>query len=166
MESQDFAVNQDSSVANIQDEYVGVKGWLLLFCIILTIVIPAIGVWVFVRDLMHVEYSMDPVVKSYIMWRNTIWCVFSIYGFFIGKSLWRKRQDTLKSAKTYLLIMVFCSIFLIVLAILMKAPDNLKNPLLGEAIFYGIRNIILAAIWGFYLKVSKRVKATASRFVM
>lgn len=134
-----------SEVERIRSEYpnlVGVRGWLLWFCIGTTIIGPATTLYLVFADpdiysVFDVALAAFPVV--------------------VGINLWRVTPKALRLTKILLIIEVCVWALLTVEHIVLLATG-------GTGIAPGApRMLIFAIVWLFYFKKSKRVMATYGR---
>ncbi|MEN3369501.1 MAG: hypothetical protein V7609_1644 [Verrucomicrobiota bacterium] len=143
-----------SSVPNEQ-KYKGVRGWLLFFCIALTILAP-------IRAL--VEVSSSYKMLSYYFGRvpnlQAFWITLTllnvgltIYGVVVGVNLWRVRSGAVRNAKRFLWCLLAFSVGALFLPILFGVP-------VASIAYVKPAGILAFFVWFFYLKKSKRVKAT------
>ena len=145
------------------DEYVekntGVKGWLLVFCIVLTILWPSWKLYSLITSYIETQ----PSFGSLSGW------IFYVDGFFktvliilsvgAGIALWSVRPKAVPIAKNYLLIFLAYTFITVLLPFIASGSevheemvvDKMKATLLGIGFF---------AVWYSYLNVSDRVKYT------
>jgi len=114
----------------------GVRGWLLLFCIITTILRPLLLI-------------LTPLPANLTTLGLVILCAMTVLSVFTGISLWGVTSDALMWAKIYLVasLGVLC---LELLGGLVRRP-NPVGPLVG---------IATTLAWLAYFMKSKRVRAT------
>ena len=157
-EGRDFSGRQ----AAAESKYRGVKGWLLLFCVSLVVLSPAVTIYAiasaygvvswdfdFYRGLL-VVFVIDTVVSLGLM-------AFSIYA---GIALWKIRPGAVRLAAILLRLFFLYSIVGVFLAFVAGGPSGTRQAM-GEAAMMGFfRTAISVGIWYQYLKKSKRVKAT------
>lgn len=142
----------------------GVGGWLLLFCVTLTILSPLAnlaqisGIWLQAESALN-EF---PTLKLAILWENTGRIVLVIYGFIVGCMLWSGNPNGREIAKTFLLIRIFGFIGIEFIAVLIMGdlPTEVSAHVVGSALGAVFRNLIVFLIWWFYFKKSKRVRNT------
>ena len=119
----------------MENKYKGVGGWLLLFCVGLTILSPL--------NLL-LEISKESGFTFVVIFDICLIC-FCIY---TGFCLWTVRPNAVKLAKIYLIILFIIGILAIIGS---KSSEE-----------YGVsfRTILASIIWFSYFYKSKRVKAT------
>jgi hypothetical protein len=135
----------------------GVGGWLLLFCIVTTIIAP----------LAHIAAA----AKSNDAFTALIDASFTILAFCTGLSVWRVRRHAFRWVRAYL-ITVLCLGITAYLLSLGQASDTMygpNSPAIAELIATRINrnetigSVIAAVMWWQYFKTSKRVNATFGR---
>jgi hypothetical protein len=128
--------------ATQRPEITGVRGWLLLFCIMVTIYAPA-------RTAAEVIFG--PWGYSSVI----VLCLAAL-AFFTGISLWQVNSRALLLTKV-LLIVLFC------LGTLGLVVDVVNGTRLDRG--SDLEFMTEAAIWYWYFKKSKRVRATFGRSI-
>lgn len=144
----------------------GVGGWLLFFCVALTILSP-------IGSLAQMGNSLkegQPLFASYPAFENAIFIevigIFAlvVYGIVAGSSIWRGSPAGKSIALKYLIVRL-CA-FIVIEVSAAAAMSSLPT-----AMFFAgvagistviIREVTLFAIWFTYFKISKRVKNTYS----
>jgi hypothetical protein len=145
-----------------EPEYKGVRGWLLLLCLGLTVFSPL--------------FTMESLVKEYVEWSEyfdrfpgvqviTVTKMLLIIGLmafsiYAGVRLWSVRPGAVQVAKRYF----FCALgyhavaaILPFMAGLPSAATDAMIPHVVQDVYVGV---ITFAVWYLYLDNSKRVKAT------
>ena len=159
-------INQTDSVEQnnpeYDDQYKGVGGWLLFFCVSLTILSPLITIGSSIIGFNETSsyFTRFPGLET-ITYIDLVLSIglmaFSIYA---GVALWSIKKDAVKIAKTYLiffLIYVFISSFLPFMAGL---PSSATNAMAAQVVKDAFRSIVYFSIWFSFLNKSKRVMAT------
>ncbi|MFH1367898.1 MAG: DUF2569 family protein [Elusimicrobiota bacterium] len=137
------------------EKYKGVKGWLLLFCIILTVINPALTVFVYFADFPGFN------ALTFFGIVDTFWMVLvTLFGMYAGISLWTVRPNAVKTAKIYLLAIAGYAVFIVGYSFFILMPEKPTAYRIGTAVGALLRLMLYAAIWYSYLDRSKRVKAT------
>ncbi len=143
-------------------KYYGVKGWLLFFCVSLTILSPLFTVYNLISGINESKY----LINYYPDWLTVVvidsilivgLMVFSIYS---GIALWTIKPNAVRVTKNYLyslLAYVFISSFLPFTAGL---PSQANEAMVQPVIMSALRSIVYFGIWFAFLQTSKRVKAT------
>ncbi|MBN2052673.1 DUF2569 family protein [Candidatus Woesearchaeota archaeon] len=139
--------------------YVGVKGWLLFLCVVMTILSPLASLS---RMMTGCESARQASHISGVNTLVTIDTIFSLVlialSFYAGVGLWSKRSGAVKTAftffKTYLGYLAWCLFSPVLL------PSRYQAAYFGAILPLVIGGLIGYWIWTSYLKKSKRVKAT------
>lgn len=134
---------------------VKVGGWLLFFCIILTIITPIFSfstiIYVLVKMPLLIKYAPDFALWEKIDLVMMVGIIsFSIYA---GISLWKKKSGAVDLAKKYLIAFFIYSLVEAVIVLSYTKADVGMNLL---------RSFVFVGIWYTYLTKSKRVKDTYS----
>ncbi len=142
----------------------GVRGWLLLLCLYLMIVMPLIAVLGAIGALQRAATA--PALQGALLTEVVLEIALAGLAAFAGWALYRMRPNAVKIAKVYFIIMLALSIFglgilLATAPVLSQPQDNaLFNTLRAPATVASIRQAILSAVWLIYLQRSKRVRLT------
>ena len=154
-----------SELENEQPKKSGVRGWLLVLCVVLTIISPLLSL----RNLItsHNEMSQFPEIFEMFPGLET---VFYIDGFLsialiilcvrAGLALWTIKPNAVKIAKNYLLIFLGYTVVTIFLPFTAGLTPEIRTLIIQEIIRESIRSFIFFGIWYTYLNVSERVYAT------
>lgn len=133
--------------ANLPDKrYKGVRGWLFLYVMCLTVLNPVITLLSF----LFVDFSLYRFAAVGL-------ACFSVYA---GLSLWTIRTNAVRIAKGYLIVQLAYSVAVSILAFLLAASPEQRLEVLGAAGSQVLGAYIYYAVWYSYLKKSKRVAAT------
>lgn len=140
----------------------GVKGWLLFFCISLTVLNPlatAIGLIYGLSGAGPVllQYPGLLVVTGLDLLLSVALAALSLYA---GVSLWRIRPGALKVARMFLLIGAVYTLVSPFMGLLAGLPDAANQVILQDALQSGGRGVVYPVLWMTYLMRSKRVAAT------
>jgi len=131
----------------LPENLVGVSGWLLLFCISLTILSPLVNIIPLVN-----EISSDPDLLSSII-GAILTAGPLIYGIIIGIRLWLVKPNALKHAKIFLVVVLAINLLILAVSILMRSDSR-------QLFSTAIRSILPFIIWWSYLSRSIRVRNT------
>jgi len=132
-------------------DLVGVFGWLLFFCVILTVLGPL---------LLIMDRFRDPWFIILFAWLKVV------FGVFVGINLWSRAQHALKLLRFYFVVaFVFALLGLIGSAagyILQSVEKSDTFVFLGsmERFVVALVRLGVLAAWFSYFRTSKRVKAT------
>jgi hypothetical protein len=129
----------------------GVRGWLLLFCVVLTFLNPASIAYQMVVAL---RLGLDVVGTVYVLGYSAI----ALFSLTAGLFLWQVRPNAVTTAKIFLLTQAAFAVALWMKVLLgaAKTPDSAAASALGIL----FRPLLFAVIWYAYLTKSKRVQAT------
>ncbi len=125
----------------------GVRGWLLFFCVMLTIITPIFYIFLVLR----LHSSIDILLHSTLI-------ALSVYA---GIMVWRVRPSALQWVTIYLVASVAFVLGNLILAMqtgVMATVEQSQDQILGS-----VRGLIGPIIWAFYFKKSRRVRATYGR---
>ena len=142
----------------------GVRGWLLLLCLYLMIVMPLIALLGTIGALQRAIAA--PALQGALLSEVALEIALAAFAAFAGWALYRMRPNAVKVAKAYFIIMLTLSnlglaVLVITALVVSRNQDNaLLNTLQGPAAVASIRQVILSAAWLIYLLRSKRVRAT------
>ena len=148
--------------AAVQPEYQGVRGWLLLFCISLTILGPLLTIASLITGLGISPEALKEFPGLLVM--MIIDAVLSLgiagFGLYAGTKLWRIRAGAVLTAKQYLYCaLVYHAIGLGLPWIAGLPSEDTKSMIVANA-RSAMRGLVHFAIWFSYLNNSKRVRAT------
>lgn len=147
--------------------YTSVGGWLLLFCIVLTILSPLRTVITLLYSYsettryfdyfpgLKVLFYIDAILSSALM----VLCIRA------GIALWTIKQGAVKQAKTFLILFLCYAGISVILPFMAGLPDEANSAMVPEVIKSLAQALIFFGIWYSYLNVSKRVKATYPEFI-
>lgn len=139
----------------VELKYRGVKGWLLLFVLIITVINPlATALVFFVRP-----FGFNPMY--YLGFIDVFWItVITLFGVYAGIHLWAVKPGAVAKARAYLLTMGAYAVFLAVYNFYILKPSNPTPEQIGTTAGSFVRILVFVAVWWAYFKRSKRVKAT------
>jgi hypothetical protein len=141
----------------------GVKGFLLLLCILLTLILPAFRGYALIRSVQEeIGYPSFQIFseKMLVITDSVLVASLLVFSIFTGISLWTRRRNALKIAKAFMLSCIGYSL-LIMLYPLVGGFSNYTNIML--AIFLIKDFTIMLLFFGscyLYLLKSRRVKST------
>jgi hypothetical protein len=142
--------------------YKAVGGWLLLFCLGLTVFNPLMSLFSLAASYREsapyfgqfpgllVVTGLDTLLSLGLM-------AFSIYA---GASLWRLRPGAVRTAKSYLMWFLAYQAVAIVLPFMVALGSTPDETIVGQTVKGAFRGIIYVVIWYSYLNRSERVRAT------
>ncbi len=140
----------------------GVGGWLLLFCLSLTVFGPLKTLITYVISF---EDQLD-LFDYYPSWQ-AIFYIDSIFSLFLtimsiraGLALWAIKPKAVQIAKNYLLLYFGYSVVAMMLPFFVDFPSSSHSILLLQLAKSFFLSMLFFIVWYKYLNVSKRVKAT------
>lgn len=101
----------------------GIGGWLVLFCVGLTILGPLRSLVEMYTTWIQSQSAFDrfPMIKTVIIWENFGSIVLLIYGFIVGCLIWSGNPQGRKIARRFLLIRLFGFIGIEIIALIMMS---------------------------------------------
>ena len=147
----------------------GIKGWLLVLCVVMTIFVPIQGATFllehveYIRDITALENEDDIGLDEYIisMYVQTFFNVcFVAFSAYAGIMLCMKRPTAPTLAKIYFGCAILFSILSLVTIYLIHLPSEFEEELLRETKRITIIRLMAYGSWLTYLFRSKRIRAT------
>lgn len=162
--SETVAQTSPSTHAAVATGPKGVGGWLVFFCVGLTILGPLFSLGQITANWERSQPAFDqfPDLKTAVMWENTGLVALLIYGFIAGCMIWSGSSNGRAMAKRYLLVRLFgfIGVEFIMVVIMGDMPSQVFTTVIGATVGAVFREIIYFLIWWFYFKKSKRVRNT------
>ncbi len=160
--SDQAAPTRSPPATSVEPRYKGVGGWLLFFCLGLTVLSPLITLGSLVASYSESSQYFDTfpgllVITVIDTFLSVGLMAFSIYA---GVGLWRIRPGALQTAKKYLLWFLAYLAIAAVLPFMAGLPSAANDVLIGEVAKSTFRGVIYFAIWYSYLNKSQRVRGT------
>jgi hypothetical protein len=139
-----------------------VGGWLLLFCISLTILSPLITIYTFITSYgaTYTLFDEFPGLESILIVDGILSSFVMFFSIRAGIALWKIAPNAVKTAKNYLLIYLGYSAIAVFLPYMAGLPSYANDEMLPETLLGIFRTLIYFGIWYSYLNVSVRVKET------
>lgn len=146
----------------IEKDYTGVRGWLLLLCLILTILFPLGGLINITAAINTPKsfFDQDPALFTFVFIGGICNICLFVYSMYVGVSLWKVVPNAVASVKRYLLVLFHYSFFSIFLPQLVGLSEKVQTEIYT---MYSLGRLIAMAeafAWYLYLRKSKRVRAT------
>ncbi|MBP6941325.1 MAG: DUF2569 family protein [Syntrophorhabdaceae bacterium] len=143
-------------------QYKGVKGWLLLLCVCLTVLDPfsAFMTLIAATNAAKPHFDRYPELFRLVLIGgicSTFLIVFSIYA---GLSLWRVVPNAVTTAKRYFISAFIYALFSMFLPVIVGVSEKAFPEFSQGASINNVIVILYLAIWYLYLMRSKRVRAT------
>jgi hypothetical protein len=145
-----------------QSQYKGVRGWLLLLAISLTILDPlAIIVGVFgALALPESNLERYPEMLNFLIVSGGSRLALAVFSIYAGAALWRVQPGAPTIAKRYFQAATIYSALALLLPRMVGLPDELHRQMAGATLVSSASTLFYIAAWYTYLVKSKRVRAT------
>jgi hypothetical protein len=140
----------------------GVEGWLLVLCLILTLVAPAVGLYHIIEHTIPILLRVHDFRNAYLL--SVYLVVFSgliIYSFVAGVRLWLIKPGAVRFAKRYFWTFLVANLAYFLFWVMVVRPKLLSS-YAAMAWSHVVGAILPFTLWYFYLEHSKRVRATYS----
>ncbi|MCS6824485.1 MAG: DUF2569 family protein [Cytophagaceae bacterium] len=159
MEKHNFQIFEDP---NQLWKYRGVKGWLLFFCIILTILTPLMFFinTIFNVRILQIMFENENNINNFLLVVTLLNFLLVILSMRAGLFLWVKHPRAVKVAKNFLYFVLGLSIISLALPFLLGLKKEVSTTLFIFELLDLVGTIIFVSIWYAYLALSKRVKYT------
>ena len=146
---------------------IGVRGWLLFFCISLVFINPLINISLIILYTanQHNTSTIFPLLNTTLIIDLVITSLFSLIGIYVGIKLWIIHSRAISNANLYLNSLLIYSIisflaYFIVIASYDVSFNSTSVKFLGDNFRSTIYSIGYVIVWKLYLKNSERVKNT------
>jgi len=143
-------------------KYTKVGGWLLFFCISLTVLTPLVNIASIGQELaaipkVHLQFPRMVIVIAIESILILGLIAFSIY---TGIKLWAIKEGAIETAKVFLVTNFAAIAFVSILPFFGGLPDSANDEITKNAMSSVIRGAIFTWIWFSYLNKSVRVAQT------
>jgi hypothetical protein len=142
----------------------GVGGWLVMFCVGLTILSPLLSLSQMVSNwgLALPAFSRFPTIKSAMIWEYLGSTAILIYGFIVGCIIWSGSPKGRDIARNFLGIRLvgIVAVEIIAFLVLGDLPSEMMKGVIGGAVGTLFREGVYFAVWWSYFVKSKRVQNT------
>lgn len=145
----------------------GVKGWLLLLCLNLTIFIPATYIYQFncILDLYNsTRNKILPLMFKKLLLFNiatgATMLFLAIFSFYVGLKLWNIKSGAVKIGKAFLIIQLFLIFIITTIRPFMTFSIESKGTIFGAILLSLIPSLLQFGLWYLYLSRSSRVYNT------
>jgi Protein of unknown function (DUF2569) len=137
-----------------------VSGWLLLFCLSLTIAYPGTILYrIFSHTIPRLTHAHTAALVFLLTTYSLLFGAMSIFSFLVGLRLWLVSPGAVRFARHYLRISIGANMAYFVFWILLFRPSqSLSLAQMGWSHVAG--PLLYFALWYSYLEHSKRVRAT------
>ncbi len=143
-------------------ELKGVRGWLLLLCVTLTVLDPSavlINLF-FVADAAKPYFVRHPGFFRLVLVNGVVGIGLSVFSLYAGISLWKLLPGAVGAARGYLRTVFAYSIIAPFIPRLVGSTFHVSQDTFVLACLNSVFTIVYAAIWYLYLSRSARVRAT------
>jgi hypothetical protein len=150
------------STQTAEPKYKGVGGWLLFFCLSLTVFSPLITIVAIIASYSEASQLLDlfPGVMVITVIDTFLSLGVMAFSVYAGVGLWRVKPGAAQTAKRYLLCLLAYAAVETILPFMAGLPTDVDGTLTAEVIKDASRKVFYVAIWYAYLNKSKRVMAT------
>lgn len=137
-----------------------VNGWLLVLCLLLTLVYPASTLYaIFWQAVPKIIGAHNATGLLLLGVYSGVFAAVAVFSLWAGVKLWLVKPDAVGFAKRYLLGYLIANIAYFVFWTLVVRPTQMLA--LAEMSWYRVVGPIAStALWYFYLEHSKRVRET------
>jgi hypothetical protein len=137
----------------------GIAGWLLLLCLVLTVLFPAGAISDLLTSYVQIKLDSQELTKFRIfeIIDSMLNIGITLFGIYAGISLWKLKSGAVGLAKKYLIIDLAYSLATCFLPFLAGLPVQIFDTFLNETALF---HVTLVIVWYLYLVKSKRVKET------
>ena len=144
------------------EQYRGVRGWLLILCLNVAILDPlTMLLTIFlVTSATKPYFGEHPELFRLCLASGICRLALAVFSVYAGLGLWKVVPGALSVAKKYLLAVVLYSVVASFLPALVGVPRESYQEFAGDTVFNGFITMAYAITWYIYLQRSKRVKAT------
>lgn len=145
-----------------QPKYKGVRGWLLLFCLSLTLFTPLMTIGSLGAGYSESSKYFDQFPGLQVITMIDIYLSLGVVAFSIyaGTGLWGIRPGAVQMAKRYLLSFLGYHAITSILPFMAGLPSAANEAMIEPVAKEALRGVIYFTVWYLYLNNSKRVKAT------
>jgi hypothetical protein len=145
----------------------GVRGWLLLLCLLLTILIPGSYLYEIISIFYLINSPFNQIIllvsKNLLLYHMVIIGIMGFlaaFSFFAGLQLWEVKSGAVKIVKIFLIIQLFMVVIIAVLQSFMTFPFGGTENNFTVIIKTIIPSLLQAILWFSYLSYSGRVHNT------
>jgi hypothetical protein len=140
----------------------GVRGWLLVLCLYLTILVPLLamlgllGAWQ--------AAARSPNLQNALIYEAILETALAGFALYAGVLLFQQGTNAAAIAKIYFITMLTLGMLglgIVLLGAVWQFSDQaVSGQLRGPAVFAALRQVVLSVVWLLYLERSRRVRAT------
>jgi hypothetical protein len=160
--NKDSYEEEKETVPAYDTQHYGVKGWLLLFCLSLTVFSPLLTLYNLGTAYEETSYFFNryPGLQNIFYIDLILSIALTAFSIYAGIALWNIKPGAVKIAKSYLLTFLTYTIVASFLPFQAGLPDSVNDAMMQEIIVGSLRAVFYVVIWFWFLNVSVRVKAT------
>lgn len=142
--------------------YRDVGGWLLLLCVVLTIISPARALYNMITSYHDVSplFNQFPRLLPLIIIDYVLSATLMIFSINAGSALWNIKPKAVRTAKNYLFMHLGYTMIAAFIPFSVGYPSSVNQVLISEVTGSTMQALFFFGIWYSYLSFSKRVKAT------
>jgi hypothetical protein len=137
-----------------------VGGWLLFFCVVITILGPLFSLFSMVSAWVHAYAAFDslPALRTALLVEDLGLLLVAVYGPYVGIELWARNPYGKKLAKQYLRARLAVGVGVEIVALLVMG-SHATSAVLAAAFASCLREGVFFAVWWTYFKKSTRVNS-------
>jgi hypothetical protein len=162
--SEGESMSAQVGVADRGSSHSGVRGWLLVLCLYLMLLIPALAILGLIGAWQTAPSS--PALRSALALEAVFELALAAFAFYAGLTLYRIRPKAVAVAKVYFITILTLGLLglgIVVITSLGQRPDAVfGSALRGPVAFATIREVLFSLLWLAYLERSSRVRGTFS----
>ena len=142
--------------------YKGVKGWLLLFCVSLTVLDPLATLLnvLAVTSAAKPQFEENQGLFRLVLIGGISVIALRVYGIYTGIALWKVVPNALAIVRKYLFVVFLYSVFTVFLPKLAGVPEETYQETSHVSLVNACLTVLYVMLWYLYLNKSRRVKAT------
>ena len=154
-----------SRFENGVQRYDRVGGWLLLLCILLTILGPLATVYSLTAGYSQLESLFDatPGLRTFYNMNFVLNVGLGLFSLWAGFSLWVRLDGAVERAKKYLYARLGYLAILYFLPTMSGLPEEMSAQIQSDIASVSIFSVFYVGVWYMYLTKSKRVRGTYPR---
>ena len=147
---------------SVQPRLKGVRGWLLFFCLGLTVLNPLITLGLLAASYSESSkyFNRFPSLLAITVIETLLGVAMAAFSIYAGVGLWSVRPRAVQMAKRYLLCFLGYHAIAAVLPFMPGLPSAANEAMIAQVLQSITRVLLYFAIWNSYLNKSERVKAT------
>ncbi len=144
------------------EQYRGVRGWLLILCLNVGILDPlTMLLTIFlVTNATKPYFGEHPELLRLCLASGICRLALAVFSVYAGMALWKIVPGAVSIAKKYLMAVVLYSVVASLLPVIAGVPQESYQEFAGQTLFNSLLTMSYAIAWYLYLQRSKRVKAT------